>query len=523
MLLESTRVQCKVRRAVGYPCMRSDVASFAVELGSRSLDPQRTRSLAVFVDVSALESGAVLRSRVCVVGSGPAGMTTAVTLAKKGFDVILIEAGGRHLTGESQAQFAGEVVGDRYYDLSFARLRMFGGTSNHWGGFCAPLDYHDFETHPDFPLTGWPISRNDLEPYLDGACEVLKIPNRFEQKLVTPSLRRIQFQLSPSVKFGDKYDEFCRSSDRLRVCLSSALIDFRLEDRAIKSAIVKATDGPEFSVDAECFVLCAGGIENSRLLLWINQRRAGRLVQDSRTLGRYWMEHPHATVGDFLLETGPEFFDDGMAFFALTPEAQYDLGVLNAGIRVVEEAYSTTKGLIADLLCYAPALGERLMGLLDKELVCGARIRSSHWEQEPRFENHVALDSTKSDDLGIPRVKLHWKKSEADRKTIVATANEFARQIADSELGRVRLVDWMVEDVPITPQQFMGAWHHMGGTRMSESADRGIVDRNLRVHGTQNLYVGGSSVFPSGGYANPTLTIVQLSLRLSDEIERRLS
>jgi choline dehydrogenase-like flavoprotein len=503
--------------------MRSVAAWFSAYLGSRSLDPQRTRSLAVFVDVSALESGAVLRTRVCVVGSGPAGMTVAVTLAKRGFDVILVEAGGRHITGESQAQFAGEVVGDRYYDLSFARLRMFGGTSNHWGGFCAPLDHQDFEPHPQFPDTGWPISRKELGPYLEAACNILEIPNRFEEKLITPSLRRVQFQFSPPVKFGQKYDEFCRSSDRLRVCLNSALIDFALEDHAIKSAVIRAADGRQFSIGAECFVLCAGGIENSRLLLWMNQRDGGRLVQDSRTLGRYWMEHPHVTVGDFLLEAGPEFFDNGRAFFLLTKQTQYELGLLNAGMRIEEQAYSETKGLIADLLCYAPALGERLMGLLEKDLVCGARVRSSHWEQEPRFENHVALDSTKSDDLGIPRVKLHWKKSEADRRTLVRTATEFAREIAKSELGRVRLVNWIVDDGPIAPQKFMGAWHHMGGTRMSDSPDRGIVDRNLRVHGTQNLYVGGSSVFPSGGYANPTLTIVQLSLRLSDEIERRLS
>ncbi|NNE19574.1 MAG: GMC family oxidoreductase [Myxococcales bacterium] len=477
----------------------------------------------MLVDVPALESGAVLRTRVCVIGSGPAGMTTAVTLAKKGFDVILVEAGGRHLTGESQAQFAGEVVGDRYYDLSFARLRMLGGTSNHWGGFCAPLDKHDFEPHPHFPDTGWPIARSNLDPYLGAACDVLEIPNRFEEELVTPSLRRIQFQFSPPVNFGQKYDEFCRNSDRLRVCLTSALIDFELEDHAIKRAVVRAADGREFSIDAECFVLCAGGIENSRLLLWINQQSEGRLVQDSRTLGRYWMEHPHASVGDFLLETGPEFFDNGRAFFLLTKQAQYDMGLLNAGMRIEEQAYGTTKGLIADLLCYAPELGERLMGLLDKNLVCGARVRSSHWEQEPRFENHVALDSTKQDDLGIPRAKLHWKKSELDRRTLVRTATEFARQIANSELGRVRLVDWVANDGPIAPQQFMGAWHHLGGTRMSDSPDQGIVDPNLLVHGTRNLYVGGSSVFPSGGFANPTLTIVQLSLRLSDEIERRLS
>ena len=138
-------------------------------------------------------------------------------------------------------------------------------------------------------------------------------------------------------------------------------------------------------------------------------------MQNSRTLGRYWMEHPVAALGDFLLEAGPEFFRDGLlgpqASFALTKETQYELGVLNAHLIVEEEAYSTTKRWIADLLCVAPALGERLMGLLDKNLVCGARIRSV-WEQEPRFENHVALDSTKSDE---PRYPSRYVALEEER------------------------------------------------------------------------------------------------------------
>jgi choline dehydrogenase-like flavoprotein len=476
----------------------------------------------VFIEPSALESGTALRAGVCVLGSGPAGMTTAVSLAAKGFDVVLVEAGGRHLTGQSQAQYAGEVVGDPYYDLSFARLRMFGGTSNHWGGYCIPLDRHDFEPHPHFPDTGWPISRSDLDPYLEAACNILEIPNHFEEKLVTPSLRQTRFQYSPPVNFGRKYDEFCRSTDRLRVCLDSALIDLSLEDHAIKRAVVRAADGRDFSIEAQCFVVCLGGIENSRLLLWINERSGGRLIQDSRTLGRYWMEHPHAGVAEIVMEAGPEFFHDGKASFALTKQAQYDLGLLNADLLIEEQAYSTTKGLIADVLCYAPDLGRHLMGLFGKNLVCGARVRS-HWEQEPLFENRVGLDPTKSDDLGIPRVRLHWKKSESDRRTIVGTVTEFARQMADSELGRVRLVNWVAEDGPIAAEKTMAGWHHMGGTRMSDSPEQGIVDRDLRVHGIRNLYVGGSSVFPSGGYANPTLSIVQLALRLSDEIGRRLS
>ncbi|NNE20310.1 MAG: GMC family oxidoreductase, partial [Myxococcales bacterium] len=458
-----------------------------------------------------------------VIGSGPAGMTTAVSLAEKGFDVMLVEAGGLHLTAESQAQYAGEVVGDPYYDISFARLRMFGGTSNHWGGYCIPLDSHDFEPHPHFPDTGWPISKSELDPYLEAACNILEIPNDFEEKLVTPSLRKTRFQFSsPPVKFGYKYDEICRSSVRLRILLNSVLTDLSIENRTIKGASIKTADGRELSIRARCFVLCMGGIENSRLLLWINETHKGRLVQDSRTLGRYWMEHPHAVVAEILVESGPDFFDGGKASFALTKRRQFELGVLNVDLLIEEQAYDTTKGLIADVLCYAPALGRRLMDLFGKNLVCGARVRS-HWEQEPLFENHVSLDSAKFDDLGIPQAKLHWKKSESDRKTIVKTVNEFARQMADSELGRVRVVNWVADDGPIATQKIMAGWHHMGGTRMSESPDQGIVDRELRVHGIENLYVGGSSVYPSGGYANPTLTIVQLSLRLSDEIQRRLS
>ena len=154
-------------------------------------------------------------------------------------------------------------------------------------------------------------------------------------------------------------------------------------------------------------------------------------------------------------------FSGPQASFALTKETQYELGVLNPHLIVEEEAYSTTKKWIADLLSVAPALGERLMGSLDKNLVCGARIRSV-WEQEPRFENHGALDSTNSDELGIPRATLHWKKSESDRRTIVVSTNQFAGEIANSEVGRVRVANWVSNDGPIPPQKGQGSWHHMG-------------------------------------------------------------
>ncbi|MBN2907074.1 MAG: GMC family oxidoreductase [Rhodobacteraceae bacterium] len=469
----------------------------------------------MFVDARTFNDDHVERADVCIFGSGPAGMTLAYELSNSGSRVLLIEAGALSYEGWSQDLYKGDVVGDTYYDLSEARLRMFGGTSNHWGGRCLPLDAHDFEAHPDFPQTGWPISRDDLMPYLQAACDIVEIPNDFSETLYSPSVRKTTVHYSPPVRFGDKYMDHCETSQMLRVCLETALTDLVPEGGAIKSARVKTQGGSSWRVEATNFVLCLGGIENSRILLWMDASHNHALDGNRDVIGRYWMEHPFANLADVIIDTpGDGFFADGEATFALTREAQYAAGILNAGLQLTEDSYGEgTKALIADLMCAAPALGERLMRAYGKELVCGARLQS-HWEQAPVRQNRVRLGQNR-DALGIPTVELHWRRSETDRRTATQSARIFAKDIAQKDLGRARLMQWIRKDAPIPDQGMMAGWHHIGGTRMSDSPSDGVVDRNLKVHGLDNLYIGGSSVFPSGGYANPTLTIVQLSLRLS--------
>jgi choline dehydrogenase-like flavoprotein len=121
----------------------------------------------------------------------------------------------------------------------------------------------------------------------------------------------------------------------------------------------------------------------------------------------------------------------------------------------------------------------------------------------------------------MPRPELHWRLSDFDRQTILGSATLFAEEVLRRNDGRVRLDPWVLGRGSFPADDEVKGNHHMGGTRMSRDTARGVVDADCRVHGLSNLYVGGSSVFPSGGAANPTLTIVQLALRLADHLAGR--
>ena len=236
------------------------------------------------------------------------------------------------------------------------------------------------------------------------------------------------------------------------------------------------------------------------------------------------MEHPHVQLGDVL------FFGKGMRFvdpinefsLYLTDEARMRAGLLNAGLIVDPHLYGHGwKSRVAEILCVAPALGRRLLEFSERGLVCGSRLRSE-FEQEPISENRVALGPT-TDAFGIPRTELHWRRTEVDRSTIIGNTQLIARELARLDLGRIRLADWVANDDPFPDADRNAGWHHMGGTRMGISAEESVVDADFKVHGLQNLYVAGSSVFPTSGFANPTYTIVRLSLRLADHLSARMT
>ena len=123
------------------------------------------------------------------------------------------------------------------------------------------------------------------------------------------------------------------------------------------------------------------------------------------------------------------------------------------------------------------------------------------------------------DDIGMSRIKLEWKNSELDFEGFDRSVALFVKELGSHNGGRVQWRDKGHE----TPTYLRhGARHHMGATRMSNSPKNGVVNENCRIHEVKNLYVAGSSVFPTSGIANPTLTILALTFRLGDHLHKAL-
>jgi choline dehydrogenase-like flavoprotein len=229
------------------------------------------------------------------------------------------------------------------------------------------------------------------------------------------------------------------------------------------------------------------------------------------------MDTPTAIIGQVVVVAEDDFPEVSRnMLFVPTREALIQDQSLSCGLYLRPVDYAGAQGLVASLACVAPATARRAALRLGQGLVCGFALEAA-WAQEPIESSRVEL-SGERDRFGVPRVNLHWEKSTFDIHTLHTAGERLARYFADQDSARVHLDNWVVEEEEFPDDGVTGNFHHMGGTRMSDSPATGVVDRNCRVFGKDNLYIAGSSVFPAVGHVNPTFTILQLALRLSDEL-----
>ena len=459
--------------------------------------------------------------RIGIIGAGPAGISIAHMLGKAGIPTVIFEAGGNDYSDESQDFYKGKVIGDPYFDLDVTRLRFLGGSSNHWAGWCRVLEAHDFLPKPYVPYTGWPITRAAIEPFLPQAFEILGIQPFTSDMPISADMRQFDLIKSDHVHFGEKFMPELGRNANIAVVLNTEVQTLIGDGRKVTSAKLWSQGAPAGEIALDYFVVCTGGLENSRLLLWSNEQSNGGVVPNAAALGRYWMEHPMYTGGDAII-TNPDAFawdGDGHAFLTPTPEAMAKRGILNFHIQIETNPYPGIKGYVADLACLMPEWTEWISEQLSLHLRCSSQIHVA-WEQAPRPDNRIMLSKTDRDAAGVPRIELHWTKDELDHRTMLEGLRMFGETIAGQDIGRLRISDWVRDGSPYPDGMELAGNHHMGGTRMSADPATGVVDADCKVHGMDNLFVGGSSVFATGGQCTPTTTITALALRLGDHLSR---
>jgi choline dehydrogenase-like flavoprotein len=523
----------------------------------------------VQTDARTTPDGEELQTDVCVVGGGPAGMMLARALGQAGVRVCLLESGGVTYEAESQALYRGQVVGQRYFRLDESRVRRLGGATNRWGGWCRAMDPIDFEARDWVPNSGWPITWAEVDRYSERTRALLRIPSDDEarQRATGPGGRRVLpldpaafetgiLQFSPLVDFAGAYREELFAAPTVHTVLHANVtaVERDPDGPGVRRIVVTTLDGRRSAVRAQVFVLAAGAIENARLLLTSNIGNERDLV------GRYFAEHPHVRCGVLAVEDGIDvgFYDEmqrqgrePMAWFVAPPAVQRARRLLTFSASLCQRppvpvswlvstqasGYLSGKALIeATVLGRGPARAARrvpriLVGLPD--VARGLAARSSRApmrgrlfeikvraEQVPNRESRVRLNGTR-DRLGMPMVDLDWRVSEQDRASLREHAQLLGEALAAARVGRV-FFPAAFDGVP-SIDGVGGGWHQMGTTRMSRDPSTGVVDEHCRVHGVPNLYVAGSSVFPSYGFANPTFTIIALSLRLADHLAGRVS
>ncbi|BBC24292.1 GMC oxidoreductase [Pseudanabaena sp. ABRG5-3] len=447
-----------------------------------------------------------------------------------------------------------------------------------YGFRCLPLDAIDFEQRDWLPYSGWPFTRTDLDPFYERAHQVCQIgPYAYkaedweDQRAVRLPFKSDRISTSMSqyglrYPFTEEYPQQIKQTPNITTIIYASVVEIVTDEsnQTVTRLRIASSKDKQFWLTAKIFILATGGLENARLLLASNHQQTSGLGNQYDVVGRYFMDRPILSCSllpyDHKLLEKTALYDiyrtkgvPVMARVHLTEDFMRREHILNNGAQLFprpqqrqREATLALRDLVSAIRDRQPLqnITQNLSAILrgsDYILAAGVwaairkipALRRGDWsylpyekqrfsqfeifyqiEQAPNPNNRVMLGAER-DFLGQNKLEIHWRLNPIDIQNAIRVQEIWAEEFDKAGLGKLQFADkfedWKFEN--------RAMHHHMGTTRINNDPKQGVVDANCKIHGISNLFVAGSSVFPTAGYSNPTLTIIALSLRLADHIK----
>lgn len=523
-------------------------------------------------DAATIPAGVEISTDICIIGSGAAGITIARQLNGTNLNVILLEAGGfAHDLIVQRDTFAVNQFGIPWPNPEPDRGRLFGGSTNLWYGRIALPDPIDFERRPWVPYSGWPLTYHEVVPWLQVAASILDVKYFNEMGIehwrdcpaaswlsADGQANLAMFLWAKQMYMGPRHRKLLKQSRNVQLLLNATATELRPGDSAsvVAGLTVCGPATSTFTVRAAIYVLAGGGLENPRLLLASVRGSSTGFGNEYDQVGRYYMDHPRGqhlarvSLGGLsrsqiqnvlsLVERVHPRYGRAQLRITFPGDMQRQEELLNHSLhaQMISDFRDTVeyremnifwqrlsgtelelKTTIAEDLLACAKIPPAMVAFFARRRVGMARPTRleliDQMEQEPDPSSRVTVDLRQRDRFFLPRLSLDWRIGESTYRS-----QRRMHQLVKDILSRADIRSFHSDLLDRTDER-PALWdmqHLMGTTRMADSPREGVVDRDCRVHGVRNLYVAGSSVFPVGGHANPTLLIVALAARLASHL-----
>lgn len=520
----------------------------------------------MLIDLREYNSAQPMQADVCIIGSGAAGIAAAREFLNTDIKVLLIESGNERFNQEIQDLYKVQFEDCQYTGAVHGRFRTVGGSTTRWGGQALPLTGHDFEKRDWVRHSGWPISYEEVNRYIPRALDLMRVDQMNYTTDVFPLLGLeppafskdvLDYHVSkwsPAPDFKKNYIAALKASPNITLVTNANVTRIDLNESLGKAESVQLStmEHKTAVVQARHFLLCTGGIENARILLSNNHQMPAGIGNQHDLVGRFLQDHPSCMIGVLdkcnrgrIQKLFNIHYRKGLKYsvrFSLNKKSQQQFKTMNAtGSLFFSYQSDHAMQIISSTLWAVKSKSfsgrhvKRLLKLSYRfpDLIVPAYYYAFHrrsvkprtifdinvmTEQEPNPESRVYLSNEK-DRLGIPISVVKWKLTDLSWHTTATFANLIKEQFQTAGLGEIKLQDWLKSKDTGWETRLTDLNHHIGTTRMSELPANGVVDPSCKVHGLHNFWIAGSSVFPTGGHSNPTLTLLALTYRTVDTIK----